>query len=94
MKPIGAINIYAIYPEPNPCNSLNRHLSMFYPANNNFWLKSPLRIRACQQTAGLTFTCSQSDLNYHPASLGVTCGQHFESPAVFSFLTGIAATNH
>ena len=54
--------------------------SMF--VNNNTiisWHNSPLRARACQLTAGLMFTCLQTEVNDCPARLGVTCGQNVAS---------------
>ena len=38
-------------------------------------------------TAGLTSTCPQSEVKYHPTSLGMTCSQHVKTPAVFAFLS-------
>ena len=40
--------------------------------------------RACQPTAPLTST--SAEMNDHPVSLEVTCGQHVGSPAVVGFL--------
>ena len=48
-------------------------------------MKSPLRTRACQPTAGLTSTFSQIEVNDHSASIGMTC-QHVESSIVIGFL--------
>ena len=43
---------------------------------------SPLRgARAYQPTAGLTFTCAQTEVNDNPVSLRVTYGQHVEPPS-------------
>ena len=38
------------------------------------------------QQTGLTSTCPQKEVNDHPASLGVMCRRHVESPAVFYFI--------
>ena len=35
---------------------------------------------ACQPADCITSTCAQTEVNNHPASLRVTCGQHIESP--------------
>ena len=43
--------------------------------NNNFGRNSPLRARTCQLTACLKFTCPQTGMNDHAASLGVTTGR-------------------
>jgi hypothetical protein len=45
-----------------------------------------LRVKVYQPTASIMFTYLQTEVNGHPASLGVTCGQHVESPAVVCFL--------
>jgi hypothetical protein len=48
-------------------------------------LKPPYRNRKiniasiCQSTAGLTSTCLQREVKYHPVSLEMTCGQHVQS---------------
>ena len=47
----------------------NHHLSVYSGRN-----------RACQLTASLTFARPQTEVNDHPASLRVTCGQYVESP--------------
>ena len=48
-----------------------------------------MRVRDCQSTADLTSTCPQREVKDHPASLGVTCGQLVELPAVFLFSRSI-----
>ena len=49
-----------------------------------------MRARVCQPTSGLTSTCPQTELNDCTASLGVTCGEHVESPSsYFTFYTEI-----
>ena len=40
--------------------------------------------RACQPTAGLNFTCRQTEVTIHPASLADTYGQHIRFLSRFS----------
>ena len=35
--------------------------------------------RACEPTTGLLTTCPQTEVNDHPTSLGVKCGQYVRS---------------
>ena len=44
------------------------------------------KIATLQPNAGLIFTCSQADMKYHSASLGMTHSLHVGSPAVVGFL--------
>jgi hypothetical protein len=37
-----------------------------------------LRAKACQPNTSHNSGCPQAELKYHPASLGITCGQHKE----------------
>ena len=46
---------------------------------NNQWHNSPLTVRTCQSTVGLSSICLQTRVEDHPVSLGVTYGQHFAS---------------
>jgi hypothetical protein len=49
-------------------------------------LYCPLRLKAYQPTAGLTFTFLHTEVKDHLAILGVTCGHHVEAPAIVVFL--------
>ena len=39
-----------------------------------------------QSAASCTSTCTETEVYDHPATLGVTCGQHVESPTVVGYL--------
>ena len=53
---------------------------------NPFRAHITLGARASQPTEGLTSTCPFTEVKGHPASLGVTCGQHLSTRAVVDFL--------
>ena len=56
-------------------------------------LYSPLGATVYQPSAGRIFTCPQTEVKDHPASLRVTCGEHVEPPRCRFSRTRITATN-
>ena len=54
---------------------------------------SPLWTLACQSIAGFPSTCPLTEVNNHPASVGVICRPPIESSAIVGFLDGIITTN-
>ena len=51
----------------------------------NPWWNSPLRDKTSEPTAGIRSTSPQTEVDDHPANLGMTSGQHVEFPAVVGF---------
>ena len=54
---------------------------------DDFQAQEPLRVKVCKPIAGLKFTCPHTEVNYHPVSVGMMCGQHASPPAIFGLYT-------
>ena len=57
--------------------------------NNIFGCENSMRNKDYKLTAGVTFTCQNTEANDHPVSIGVVFGQKCSPQLVLIILTGI-----